>query len=56
MTARYGNRRIDKMRAEINALRDAIRAHDPEATETAWDKCEEWIDFVFSRAKLAEAG
>ena len=44
---RYGRRKFCKMYAELNALRAAIRGHDPEATEVAWDKCEEWIHAVF---------
>lgn len=49
MDDRYGLRRIAKMKTELDALRTAIRQHDPVATEAAWDKCEEWIDFVFSK-------
>ena len=48
MDERYGRRKFSKMYAELVTLRLAIRSHDPEATEEAWDKCEEWIDAVFA--------
>lgn len=44
---RYGRRKIIRMYADINALRTAIRAHDVEAAETAWDAVEEHIDVVY---------
>ncbi|MCJ8138591.1 hypothetical protein [Falsirhodobacter halotolerans] len=47
MTERYGNRRVVTMYAEINELRRAIRAHDSEATEAAWDKVEAHIDYAY---------
>lgn len=28
---------------DFNALRRAIRAHDTEATEEAWESCERWL-------------
>lgn len=48
---RYGRRKFSKMYAELCALRAAIRSGDPQATEAAWDKCEEWIDAVFTQEK-----
>ena len=44
---RYGRTNIAKIRAAVNALRDAIRSGDPEAIEAAWDRCEPWVDRIF---------
>lgn len=46
---RYGNRRISKMYAEIEALRQAIRAEGTPAIQDAWDKVEQHIDFAYSK-------
>lgn len=32
------------MLRDFNRLRKAIRRHDSEATEAAWEKCERWVD------------
>lgn len=53
---RYGRRKFSKMYAELCALRVAIRGHDPEATEAAWGKCEEWIDAVFMKGNGNDSG
>lgn len=53
--AHYGNRKVSKMYHEINALRAAVRAHDPIATETAWDAVEEHIDYVYGRCADEQA-
>ena len=45
--ARYGNRNIVKMYAQINALRAAIRAEGTPAIQTTWDAVEEHIDFAY---------
>lgn len=34
---------LQEMLSDFNALRRAIRAHDTEATEEAWENCERWI-------------
>lgn len=31
------------MLRDFERLRRSIRAHDSEATEEAWDKCERWV-------------
>lgn len=49
MTSRYGRRTFDSMYKRINELRQAVRAHDPEKTEAAWDAVEEFIDAAFQR-------
>lgn len=43
---RYGRAKIKTVMRDLNALRRAIRAHDPEATEAAWEKVERWIDII----------
>ncbi|WP_312527075.1 hypothetical protein [Paracoccus sp. (in: a-proteobacteria)] len=47
--ARYGNRRVPKMLAEINALRRVIAAEGTPNIQDAWDKVEEHIDFAYGR-------
>lgn len=44
---RYGNARISTIIRDFNDLRKAIRSHDTEATEAAWERCERWLGFVF---------
>lgn len=48
--ARYGNRRVTKMYAEIDALRRAIAAEGTPAIQEAWDRVEEHIDFTYGQA------
>lgn len=48
---RYGRRRIDRMLKEWNALREAVASGNPEATQAAFDACEEWVDFAFGAAR-----
>ena len=43
---RYGNRKVPKMLAEISALRNAIRAEGTPNIQGAWDRVEEFIDFL----------
>ena len=45
--SRYGNRKIVKMYAEIQALRTVIRAEGTPAIQDAWDQVEEHIDYVY---------
>lgn len=45
--ARYGQRHVSKMIREVEQLRRAIRAHDNEATEAAWDRVEQHIDYPY---------
>lgn len=47
---RYGNTRISTVLRDFNRLRDAIRAHDPDATEEAWLRCELWLGLVYAVA------
>lgn len=47
MIERYGRRKVSKMLAEWNSLRQAVATGDIEAAQRAFDKCEEWIDFAF---------
>lgn len=41
---RYGQRRVSRMLAEVNAHRAAVRSGDPDATEATWEKLEQWLD------------
>ena len=45
LSDRYGRAKMDTVQRDFDALRQAIRAHDAEATEAAWEKCERWIGF-----------
>ncbi len=40
---RYGRTKMETVRRDFDALRKAIRAHNSEATEEAWERCERWI-------------
>lgn len=51
---RYGRRKVSRMLLEWNVLRSAIATGDPEASQAAFDACEEWIDFAFGRAAEAK--
>jgi len=51
MSDRYGNRRVSKMLAEWNRLREAVREGNLEGIQNAFDACEEWIDFAFGQNK-----
>tara|TARA_R110000772_G_scaffold45492_5_gene104233 strand:+ start:589 stop:771 length:183 start_codon:yes stop_codon:yes gene_type:complete len=44
--SRFGNVKYATIRRDFNALRVAIRLHDPLATEAAWEKCERWLESV----------
>lgn len=44
---RYGNRRVVKMYAQINELRQFIRREGTPAIQAAWDKVEEHIDYAY---------
>lgn len=46
----YGRHPVPDMLADINALRRAVRAHDPEAAEAAWDRIEPHIDAAYGWA------
>jgi hypothetical protein len=35
--------KVETFFKDFNRLREAIRRHDPEATEAAWDRCERWV-------------
>lgn len=49
--ARYGRTRISRIRKRIEVLRRAIRAHDPEAAEQAWDDLEPFIPALMAPQK-----
>ena len=38
--------RAQTMLRDFDRLRQAIRAHDSEATEAAWEKCERWVSLI----------
>ena len=44
---RFGIRRVDRMYADINKLRRAIRAEGTDAIQDAWDRVEECIDYAY---------
>lgn len=39
-----GAARAQTMLRDFDRLRQAIRAHDSFAAESAWEKCERWVD------------
>lgn len=41
-----GAAKAQTMLRDFNKLRDAIRSHDAEATEAAFEKCERWISCI----------
>lgn len=43
---KYGKTRVSRVLADIHQLRAAIRAHDDEAAEQAWEKVERWTGFI----------
>ena len=47
---RYGRRKVTKMYAEWNRMREVCRAEGTPAIQDALDDCEEWIDFAFQRS------
>lgn len=49
----YGAVRIITIRKAYDALRKAVRAHDPEAAEAALDRYEQWADFAFGADPFA---
>ena len=52
---RFGNRRVDRMYAEINKLRQAIRSEGSEALQDAWDRVEERIDYAYGGCTICRA-
>lgn len=49
MTARYGDRRVPKMLAQVNALRRLIATEGTPGIQDAWAKVEEHIDFAYGQ-------
>lgn len=49
MTERYGNRRVPKMLAQVNAHRAAVAAEGTPLIQDTWDKIEEHIDFAYAQ-------
>lgn len=47
MTRRYGTRRVDRMWADINALRQVIAREGTPAIQDAWDRVEPCIDYAY---------
>lgn len=47
---RFGARRVTKMYAQVNELRQAIAAEGSPRVQRAWDKVEEHIDFAYQMA------
>lgn len=47
MTLRYGNRKVTKMYAQINAHRKVVREQGTQDIQDTWDTIEEHIDFVY---------
>ena len=46
---RFGNRRIPKMLAQVNAHRAAVAAEGTPLIQDTWDKIEEHIDFAYAK-------
>jgi len=51
---KYCKTRVSKVLADINRLRTAIRAHDDEAAEQAWEKVERWTGFIAGSVSRAD--
>lgn len=51
---KYGKTRVSKVLADIDRLRTAIRAHDDEAAEQAWEKVERWTGFIAGSVSRAD--
>lgn len=47
---RFGNRRVTKMYAQVNELRQAIASEGSPRVQRALDKVEEHIDFAYQMA------
>lgn len=47
--AYYGNRSIQSMLRNWNALRTAVQTGDVAKIQESFDTCEEWIDFALGR-------
>lgn len=41
---RYGRVKYATIRRDLDRLRAAIRAWNPEETEVAWERCERWLE------------
>lgn len=52
---RFGNRRVDRMHADINKLRQAIRSEGTDAIQSAWDRVEECIDYAYGGCPICRA-
>ncbi|MCD1619181.1 hypothetical protein K7H20_14010 [Salipiger manganoxidans] len=46
--------RTQTMLRDFDRLRLAIRDHDTEATEAAWDQCERWVACINPNARAGE--
>lgn len=44
---RYGKRRVSRMYADMNKLRQAIQREGTPAIQDAWDRVEECIDYAY---------
>jgi hypothetical protein len=44
---RYGNRKVPKMMAEVNNLRNLINSEGSEDIQEAWMRVEEFLDFLY---------
>lgn len=54
--AKYGRRNVPKMIAQIDALRQAIRAEGTPAVQAAWDAVEEHIDYAYRADQDSQRG
>ena len=45
---RHGNVRISKVIAAESELREAIRNEGTPRIQDAWDRCEPWLDAIFT--------
>ena len=52
---RYGRRKVTRMYAEIERLRQLIRAEGTPAVQDAWDAVEEHIDYAYQGRNSAIA-
>lgn len=51
---RYGNVKILKLRRAVNELRTLIRREGTPDIQSAWDRCEPWLDRIFTNTGASQ--
>ena len=52
MSERYGRTKVSKIRQAYNDLRSAIASGDMEKAQEAFDRYEQWSDYIYGEAKI----